>query len=49
MIGSGVETTSGGDEFACLLHTQEHFTPGFVVIAGGTQDVVDGAGSRLLI
>jgi len=44
MMGGGVAALIQGDEFTGLLHTPEHFAPGFVVIAGGVQDVLDGTG-----
>ena len=44
MTGGGVETAIKGDEFAGMLHTDEHFATGFVVVAGGGQNVFDGTG-----
>ena len=44
VVGGGVETTVEGDEFASHLHAHEHFAPGFVVIAGGGEDVFDVTG-----
>ena len=44
MVGGGVETAIEGDEFAGMLHTDEHFASGFVVVTGGGQDGFDVTG-----
>jgi hypothetical protein len=41
MVGSGVETTGGRDQLPGRFHAQEHFAPGFVVIAGSREDLGD--------
>ena len=43
MSRGGVETTSGRDKFACHAHTYDHLASSFIVIAGGLEDVIDGA------
>ena len=35
MIGGGVETTGGRDQFSGHFHAQQHFASGFFVVAGG--------------
>lgn len=42
MVEGSVEAAIKGDEFAGVLHAHEHFAAGFVVVAGGGQDVFDG-------
>jgi len=44
VVGGGVEATIEGDEFAGVLHADEHFATGFVVVAGGGENVFDGTG-----
>ena len=44
MVGGGVEATGGRDEFASVFHTEKHFAPGLVVVAGGGEDGGDGLG-----
>ena len=44
MIGRGVETTGGRDQFSGHLHAHQHFASGFAVVAGGLEDVRDGLG-----
>jgi len=44
MVGGGVETTSGRDQFSGHFHTHQHFASGFAVVAGGLEDVRDGPG-----
>ncbi len=41
MIGGGVETTSGRDQFPGHPHAYEHFAPGFLVVAGDFEDLLD--------
>ena len=48
MTGGGVEARGGGDELTGGLHAQEHFATGFVVVAGGGQDVFDVLRSGIL-
>jgi len=38
VVGGGIEATSGGEEFAGLLHANEHFAPGVVVVGGSVED-----------
>jgi len=44
MVGGGVETTGGRDQFSGHFHTHQHFASGFAVVAGGLEDVRDGPG-----
>ena len=44
MIGGGVETTGGRDQFTGHLHAHQHFASGFTVVTGGLEDVRDGSG-----
>ncbi len=44
MVGRGVETTGGRDQFSGHLHAQQHFASGFSVVAGGLKNVRDGPG-----
>jgi len=44
VIGGGIEATIKGDEFAGMLHADEHFSASFVVVGGGGQDVFDVTG-----
>ena len=44
MMGGGVETPGGRDQFPGALHAQEHFAPCFAVVAGGLQNVGDALG-----
>ena len=48
MVGGGVETTGGRDEFASHTHTHDHLAPSFIIIAGGMDDIFDGAGGGTL-
>jgi len=41
VVGGGVETTVERDEFTSHLHMDEHFAPGFVVVASGGENVLD--------
>src|SRR5438105_14563940 len=49
MVGGGVETTSGRDQFSGHLHAQQHFTSGFAVVAGGLKNVRDGPGDSAVL
>ncbi len=49
VIGGSIEARSHGNEFACLLHAQQHLAPSFVVVAGGAQDVFDAVGSGTVV
>ena len=42
MVGGGVEARIRGDEFTGMLHANDHFATGFVVVAGGGKNVFDG-------
>ena len=44
MVGGGVETTGGRDQFPGHLHAHQHLASGFAVVAGGLEDVRDGLG-----
>ena len=44
MLGGGVETPGGGNQFSGPLHAYEHFASGFAVVAGGFEDVGDALG-----
>ncbi len=44
MGGGGVETTGGRDQFPGHFHADEHFASGFLVVAGGLEDVWDALG-----
>ena len=44
MLGGGVETRGGGNQFSGPLHAQQHFASGFAVVAGGLEDVGDALG-----
>ena len=44
MVGGGVETTGGRDQFSGHFHAQQHFASGFAIVAGGLEDVRDGSG-----
>jgi hypothetical protein len=44
MGGGGVETTGGRDQLPGHFHAYEHFAPGFLVVAGGLEDVWDALG-----
>jgi hypothetical protein len=41
MVGGGVETTGGRDQFPGQPHAFEHFAPGFLVVAGDFEDLFD--------
>jgi len=41
MGGGGIETTGRREQFPGHLHAQEHFAPGFLVVAGGLEDLGD--------
>ena len=45
MLGGGVETTGGRNQFTGHLHAQQHFAAGFAVVAGGRENVGDALGS----
>src|SRR5690242_3868666 len=49
MVGGGVKATGGRDEFTGHLHAHEHFAPGLVVVAGGSEDIFDLAGSGTIV
>ena len=49
MIGGGVEATGGRDQFPGHLHAQEHFAPGFVVVAGGCEDLWNALGREAVV
>ena len=49
MVGGGVETTGGRDQFSGHFHAQQHFASGFFVVAGGFQNVRDSLGSVALL
>jgi hypothetical protein len=49
MLGGGVETASGRDQFPGHLHAEEHLAPGFAVVAGGLQNVGDTLGSLAVL
>jgi hypothetical protein len=44
MVGGGVETTGGRDQFPGHLHAHQHLAPCFAVVAGGLENVGDGLG-----
>jgi len=44
MVGGGIETTGGRDQFPGHFHADEHFASGFLVVAGGLEDVWDALG-----
>ena len=48
VVEGGVEATIEGDEFTSVLHAQEHFASGFVVVAGGRKNGFDGTAAGLL-
>ncbi len=41
MGGGGVETTGGRNQLPRHFHADEHFAPGFLVVAGGCEDLGD--------
>ena len=47
MVDGGVNATGRRDEFTCHFHAQEHFAPGFVIVAGCFEDIFDVAGVGL--
>ena len=49
MIGGGVETTGGRDQFSGHFHAHQHFASGFAVVAGGLEDVRDGLGDSAVL
>jgi hypothetical protein len=49
MIGGGVETTGGRDQFSGHLHAHQHFASGFAVVAGGLKNVRDGPGGVAVV
>ena len=49
MIGGGVETTGGRDQFSGHLHAHQHFASGFAVVAGGLKNVRDGPGDSAVL
>jgi hypothetical protein len=44
MVGGGIETTGGRDQLPRHFHADEHFAPGFLVVAGGLEDLGDALG-----
>ncbi len=44
MVGGGVETTGGRDQFSGHLHAHQHFASCVSVVAGGLKNVLDGLG-----
>ena len=44
VVGGGVEAAIEGDQFTGMLHAHKHFAPGFIIVAGGVQDVFDVTG-----
>ena len=49
MVGGGVETTGGRDQFSGHFHAHQHFASGFAVVAGGLEDVRDGSGDSAVL
>ena len=49
MVGGGVETTGGRDQFSDHFHAQQHFASGFAVVAGGLENVRDGPGDSAVL
>jgi hypothetical protein len=49
MVGCGIETTGGRDQFSRHLHAYEHFAPGFLVVAGGLEDLWDALGGGAVL
>src|SRR5437868_14850627 len=49
MVGGGVETTGGRDQFSGHFHTHQHFASGFAVVAGGLQNVGDALGDSAVL
>ncbi len=49
MVGGGVETTGGRDQFSGHFHAHQHFASGFAVVAGGLQNVRDGLGDSAVL
>ena len=49
MIGGGVETTGGRDQFSGHFHAHQHFASGFAVVAGGLKNVRDGPGDSVVL
>ena len=49
MVGGGVETTGGRDQFPGHIHAYEHFTSCYIVVAGGLEDVRDALGSGTVL
>ncbi len=49
MVGGGIEATGGRDQFSGHFHAQEHFAPGFVVVAAGLEDVWDALGGGAVL
>jgi len=49
MVGGGVETACGRDQFPSLTHAQQHFASCILVVAGGLEDVRDAVGGVALL
>ena len=49
MVGCGIETTGGRDQFSGHMHAHQHFASCFVVVAGGLEDVRDAVGSGTVV
>ena len=49
IIGGGVETTGERDQFPGHPHADEHFAPGFIVVAGGFEDVLNASGGGAVV
>jgi hypothetical protein len=49
MLGGGVETTGGGDQFPGHLHAEEHLASGLSVVAGSLQNGGNALGSIALV
>ena len=44
MVGGGVETTGGREQFSGPLHAHQHFASCVSVVAGGLKNILDGLG-----
>jgi len=44
MVGGGVETPGGRDQFSGHFHAHQHFASCVSVIAGGLKNILDGLG-----
>ena len=49
MVGGGVETTGGRDQFPGHLHAHQHLAPCFAVVAGGLKNILDGPGGVAVV